>query len=111
MQDYDQILFSIAEKHPGGVPEFLTTIASFLARKTDFFVGANEGEWEKLLINSFAKEGENARKIYKEKQLEKQKIEEKRKESIQRKKELESKIVEVTDEEALEIQNNIEKKK
>ncbi|KAL5281972.1 NUDC family protein [Megaselia abdita] len=106
MQDYDQILFSIAEKHTGGIPDFLTTIASFLGRKTDFFVGASEGEWEKLLINSFSKEAENARKIFKEKQLEKLRAEEKRKENIQRKQELEAKIVEVTDEEALEIQNN-----
>lgn len=108
MQDFDQILFSIAEKHAGGIPDFLNTIASFLSRKTDFFVGANEGEWEKLLIQSFAKEGETARKIFKEKQLEKQKAEEKRKENIQRKQELEAKIVEVTDEEALEIQKSTE---
>lgn len=108
MQDYDQILFSIAEKHPGGVPEFLTTIASFLARKTDFFVGANDGEWEKLLLKSFAKAGENAREIYQAKQLEKQRAEEKRKENLQNKQkqeEAEAKIVEVTDEEALAIQN------
>jgi len=107
MQDYDHILFSIAEKH-GSIPEFLTTIASFLSRKTDFFVGANEGEWEKLLMKSFSKEGENAREVFKQKQLEKQKAEDRRKENIQRKQELEAKIVEVTDEEALAIQNNQE---
>lgn len=104
MQDFDQILFSIAEKH-SGIPDFLTTIASFLSRKTDFFVGANEGEWEKLLIKSFAKVGEDARNIFNEKKLEKQKAEEKRKEKLQRK-QSEAKIVEVTDEEAYAIQND-----
>lgn len=97
LETFDQVLFSIAEKHTGGIPEFLSTIASFLARKTDFFVGANEGEWEKMLLTAFEKEGENAREIYNKKKLEKQNAEDRRKENHQRK--VEPKIVDVTEEE------------
>lgn len=105
MEDFDQILFSIAEKHEG-IPEFLTTIAGFLARKTDFFVGAGKGEWEKLLIKCFCKEEKKAQQIY----LEKQEAESKRMANLQRKKELEeNKIVEVTDEEANEIKKENER--
>lgn len=33
----------------------MQTIAGFLARKTDFFTGGDDGEWEKVKFNNFAK--------------------------------------------------------
>lgn len=68
-QRFDGILFSLAEQHPQGVLDvrkfkiqlsivvhifmlyhfqLLQTIAGFLARKTDFFTGGDDGEWEKV---------------------------------------------------------------
>lgn len=68
---FDSILCALAEQHKGGVPEvisillkraiancenfikvqfvefqLLETVAAFLARKTDFFVGGKDGEWQ-----------------------------------------------------------------
>ena len=73
-QRFDGILFSLAEQHPQGVldvrikrifnshpkrenllsfnPQLLQTIAGFLARKTDFFTGGDDGEWEKVKKNN-----------------------------------------------------------
>lgn len=69
---FDGILFSLAEQHKAGVLDvsfakiakywkiknhdfqfffklqLLQTIAGFLARKTDFFTGGDDGEWEKV---------------------------------------------------------------
>lgn len=69
-QRFDGILFSLAEQHPQGVIDvgnykfndiaflliiflfqLLQTIAGFLARKTDFFTGGDDGEWEKVRKN------------------------------------------------------------
>lgn len=73
---FDGIMFSLAEQHPAGVLDvsmifhrfacvivdiqqyliinrflqLLETIAGFLARKTDFFTGAVDGEWEKVIF-------------------------------------------------------------
>jgi len=38
----------------------LGTLASFLRRKTDFFTGAKQAEWEKLLLDVFTKESKLA---------------------------------------------------
>lgn len=63
---FDSILLALAEQHKNGVPEvsiffhrfsvwylmnkmfvqLLDTLAGFLSRKTDFFVGGKEGEWK-----------------------------------------------------------------
>ncbi|XP_036341096.1 nuclear migration protein nudC [Rhagoletis pomonella] len=53
---FDGLLLAIAEKHTDGIPQFLNTVASFLRRKTDFFTGASQAQWEKLLLSVFHKQ-------------------------------------------------------
>ncbi|XP_067646518.1 nuclear migration protein nudC isoform X2 [Eurosta solidaginis] len=62
-EKYDGLLLAIAEKHKDGISEFLNTIASFLRRKTDFFTGARQDQWESLLMTVFQKQYDLAMKI------------------------------------------------
>ncbi|XP_054736232.1 nuclear migration protein nudC [Anastrepha obliqua] len=62
-EKFDGLLLAIAEKHKDGVPQFLNTIASFLRRKTDFFTGASQSQWESLLLNVFHKQSDLAVKM------------------------------------------------
>ncbi|XP_070492271.1 nuclear migration protein nudC [Chironomus tepperi] len=113
---FDGLLFSLAEQHPSGVLDLLQTIAGFLARKTDFFTGGDDGEWEKVLINTFKKEGAQAIEAAKQKRLEKAEAEKRRQEAIRKKKEEEeaqsksATITELTDEEADKLQKEIDGK-
>ncbi|EDW73216.1 uncharacterized protein Dwil_GK17436 [Drosophila willistoni] len=94
-EKFDSILLTLATKHPGGVPEFLNTFASFLRRKTDFYTGANPTEWEKLLLDVFRKESQLALANH-------EAVHHIKKEA--RQKEMnESKICDITDEEAAAI--------
>ena len=93
-ESFDGILLSIAQQHEGGVQDFLDTFFSFMCRKTDFYVG--EFAAEKLLLDKFNK--------YKSKALEEANKKKAERERRAKKKEPEPKIVEVTDEEAVLIQ-------
>lgn len=114
---YDGILLAMAEKHRGGVPEFLHTLANFLGRKTDFFTGVSSDEWEKLLLKIFRKEGEKALAAHQElikKREERQRIkqEKEEKERAARQEELEgNRICDVSDEEAAQIIKEEEERK
>lgn len=117
-QRFDGILFSLAEQHPQGVLDLLQTIAGFLARKTDFFTGGDDGEWEKVLLNAFRKEGAQAIEAAREKKREKEELEKKRLEAQRKKKQEEEEalkksatITELTDEEAEKLQKEIDNKK
>lgn len=112
---FDQVLFTLAEQHPGGVPDLLATIAGFLNRKTDFFVGGEKGEWEKLVLKIFRKEAEIAQEVARKKRDEKEAAE-RRKAEARRKKEEEERlqqeqqsaaITELTDAEAEKMQQEI----
>lgn len=93
-----------------------------MARKTDFFTGGDDGEWEKALLNSFRKEGAQAIEIAKKNRKEKE-DERKRQEAITKKKKEEAaaaaaaaakqsaSITEITDEEAEKLQQEIDGKK
>jgi len=109
---FDSMLFTLAQQHTGGILDVLDTIFSFLARKTDFYVGAGKGEAQKILLEKFKKyekvglekhekevaEREEADRIRKEKLRKKREEEEKAAASQQA-----SKIVEVDDVEAQRI--------
>ncbi|XP_055629749.1 nuclear migration protein nudC [Toxorhynchites rutilus septentrionalis] len=117
---FDSVLFSLAEQHPGGVPDLLATIAGFLNRKTDFFVGGDEGEWEKLVLKIFRKEAALAQEVARKKREEREAAERRRAE-VRRKKEEEERlqqeqqqsaaITELTDAEAETMQKDIEAQK
>uniref|UniRef100_U5EVG8 Nuclear migration protein nudC n=1 Tax=Corethrella appendiculata TaxID=1370023 RepID=U5EVG8_9DIPT len=113
---FDEILLAMAQQHTGGVPDLLQTFAGFLNRKTDFFTGCKDNEWEKMLLSVFRKEGEKATEIFRKKQEEKEAAERRKQEALRKKKEEEEKqfsaeITEITDAEAEELQKEIDEKK
>ncbi|XP_031631155.1 nuclear migration protein nudC [Contarinia nasturtii] len=111
-EQFDSFLLALAEKHTGGVPEMLATVAGFLARKTDFFVGGNDGQWQTLLLGIFEEKAGKAQEEHRKKQAAKEEEEKKRLEAKRRKEELLKKetsaIYEVTDEEAARLQKEID---
>ncbi|XP_055378549.1 nuclear migration protein nudC [Condylostylus longicornis] len=118
--EFDAILFTLADKHPEGVPQLLNTIADWLARRTDFFYGGEDGQWQKLLMNAFNKHATKAMEIHKQKIKEREEAEKRKQEANRKKKEQEEKInmdnasssiSEVTDEEAERIQKEIDEEK
>uniref|UniRef100_A0A182QN98 Nuclear migration protein nudC n=1 Tax=Anopheles farauti TaxID=69004 RepID=A0A182QN98_9DIPT len=113
---FDSVLFAMAEQHSGGVPEMLATFAGFLNRKTDFFVGGEDGEWEKLVLNIFRQEAEKAQEVARKKRQEREAEERRRQEVLRKKKEEEEQsksatITELTDEEAEQLQKELDAKK
>jgi len=119
-EKYDTVLLSLAHQMDGGVQQLLDVIFSFLARKTDFYVGGGPGTAEKLLMDKFKKhEGdalkkinkENERKMNEEKKLVEKRLKQKQKEEEEfRKMEAEPKIKEITDEEAEKLQKDLSEK-
>lgn len=117
---FDSILLSMAQEHSGGALEFLDTVLSFLARKTDFFHGSTEENARKIILEKFEKWSAESKKIHqnilndqmmREKKHQERLANRKREEEEYVKKMMEEpSIVEVTDEEAAEIQQNQNKK-
>uniref|UniRef100_A0A182PDU3 Nuclear migration protein nudC n=1 Tax=Anopheles epiroticus TaxID=199890 RepID=A0A182PDU3_9DIPT len=113
---FDSVLFAMAEQHTGGVPEMLATFAGFLNRKTDFFVGGDEGEWEKLVLKIFRQEAAKAQEVARKKREEREAEERRRQEALRKKREEEEQsksatITELTDEEAEQLQKELDAKK
>lgn len=113
---FDSILFAMAEQHPGGVPEMLATIAGFLNRKTDFFVGGEDCDWEKLVLKIFRNEANKAQEVARKKRQQREEEERRRQEVLRKKREEEEQsktatITELTDEEAEQLQKELDAKK
>ncbi|XP_049296584.1 nuclear migration protein nudC [Anopheles funestus] len=113
---FDSVLFAMAEQHPGGVPEMLATFAGFLNRKTDFFVGGEECDWEKLVLKIFRQEAAKSQEVARKKREEREAAERRRQEVLRKKKEQEEQsnsasITELTEEEAEQLQKELDSKK
>ncbi|XP_032682031.1 nuclear migration protein nudC [Odontomachus brunneus] len=118
---FDGMLLAMAQQHEGGVQDLLDTIFSFLARKTDFYTGGGEGAAEKLLNKIFKKYEASAIAKAASDKAERAEQEKRRKERLEKKKKEDkveevkldddSKIVELTDEQAVKLQEEIDSKK
>ena len=54
-EKFDGMLFTMAQQHTGGMLEVLDTFFSFLARKTDFYVGGTKGQAQQMVLEKFKK--------------------------------------------------------
>jgi len=114
MDKFDGVLLSIAQECEGGVQEMLDVIFSFLARKTDFYTGGDEGAAEKLVLEKYRKHGKAALEEKKKKKMRHEEADKKmkeRREKEERELTEQPKIQEVTEEEALKIEAEEKAKK
>jgi len=130
IEKYDGVLLSLAQQMEGGILQLLDVLFNFLARKTDFYTGMPESSIEKIVMDSFKKHQKFALEKHQQELDRKAKEEEKLAERRAKQKERENaafkenadnfssikvvpdepKIKELTDEEAEELQRQIDQK-
>lgn len=114
---FDGLLLSMAQQCEGGIQELLEYIFSFLARKTDFYIGGGKDAAEKLLLEKFRLYEKVALKRAAKEKEEREEEEKRRQERLSKKQEEdkmaagEPRIRELTDEEADKMQKEIDKEK
>ncbi|KAJ8935045.1 hypothetical protein NQ318_004506 [Aromia moschata] len=115
IEQFDTLFLSIAQHHPEGASQLLDTFVNFLSRKTDFFVGGKEGEWEKLVMSTFKKYEKISRDNHEVEMKEKREKEARQKAAAAKKAEQEAvkpaEITELTDAEAEKLQAEIDERK
>lgn len=118
---FDGILLGLAQQHQGGVPALLDTFFGFLARKTDFYTGADIATARQMVMDKFSEHSKLAVDAAAEKKREREDAErrqrERRDKERQRQEERERmaaeqpRICEVSDAEADQIQKEIDQQK
>ncbi|XP_059095990.1 nuclear migration protein nudC-like [Tigriopus californicus] len=103
MERFDAMLLGMAQQCEGGVPEMLGLIFGFMARKTDFYTGGEEGQALKMIVQEFKKHENTAKEEAEKKKKRFEEMNRKQKEKREKEKQEEERIVEVTDEEAEKI--------
>ncbi|XP_052808803.1 nuclear migration protein nudC-like isoform X3 [Mya arenaria] len=116
-EKFDGVLLNMATQLEGGVPQLLEVLFSFLSRKTDFYIGGQQGQAKKMLLEKFSKYESQALARQAELQAEREEEEKRRQEKLKKKREEEKaaedepKIKELTDEEAERLQQQLNEKK
>ncbi|XP_060082024.1 nuclear migration protein nudC-like [Ylistrum balloti] len=121
---FDGMLLAMAQQCEGGVKEILDCVFSFLSRKTDFYTGGKEGLAEKIVMDAFKTYQKSAEEEKRKLREEREQEEMRRKERLAKKKaetekkaqekiakEEEPKIKELTEEEAEQLQNELDMEK
>ena len=111
-ETFDGMLLAIAQQHTEGIEQLLDTFFGFLGRKTDFFTGAKKGEAEAIVLRKFRQHQsvalEKKRQQEEEKAIKQKALEKKKQETISKE---EPKIVELTDEEATKLEQEMKEGK
>ncbi|XP_049822933.1 nuclear migration protein nudC [Aethina tumida] len=117
VEQFDSLFLSIAQHHPQGASQLLDTFVNFLGRKTDFFTGGKEGQWESLVMNTFKKYEKISRANHETELQQRREKEAAKKAAAAAKKQAEeatsqpATITELSDAEAEKLQAELEKKK
>jgi len=99
-EKFDGILLSLAQQMPGGIPELMDTLFSFLGRKTDFYTAPDKAR--EMVLGAYSKYESRSR----EQEQKKRKAEEERRRRQKEQEEAEARkprVVEINDEEEMKI--------
>jgi len=111
------MLMAMAQQCEGGIQELLGNFFGFLARKTDFYVGAGSDQAKNMVLAKFEEFDKEVKKRQAAVKAEKAAEEKRRQERLAKKKaeeekiEQEGKIMELTDEEAAKLEKQLEEEK